>query len=250
MHLVQDAQGRVQQMDVLMGEGLTQRVLEDVRYHPFGGVAGWEYGNGLVHRRTADQNGRPGIVQTGTLVGNDLIANEGSLSLGYQFDAVGNLIALRDGNQSEPALRTYGYDGLDRLVAVRDGGDATLLQGYTYDSTGNRKSRSDGAAARPYVYPEASHRLQTVDGQYRGYDAVGNTVQIGGVPDSGGGGGDPCPPGGTSCEHPGPNDPPPGEPSLASAGGRGASPIRLTPMNNPGAPPRPKHRRVRAHVRL
>lgn len=56
----------------------------------------------------------PGIIQTGTQSGTQLIVNPASLSLGYQFDAAGNLVALRDGNQSEPALRTYGYEGLGR----------------------------------------------------------------------------------------------------------------------------------------
>ena len=47
-----------------------------------------------------------------------LVSNPGSLSLGSEFDAAGNLVALSDGNQSEPALWTYAYDGLDRLTAV------------------------------------------------------------------------------------------------------------------------------------
>ena len=122
----------------------------------------------------------PGIIQTGTQSGTQLVSNPTSLSLGYQFDAAGNLIALRDGNQSEPALQTYGYDGLDRLTAVRNGSNTQLLQGYAYDATGNRQSRSDGGATTAYTYPGSSHRLNTVGAQNRSYDAVGNTLSIGG----------------------------------------------------------------------
>lgn len=70
------------------------------------------WGNGRSHRRTVDRNYRPGIIQTGTQSGTQLIANPASLSLGDPFDAVGNLIALCDGQQSEPALQTCGYEGL------------------------------------------------------------------------------------------------------------------------------------------
>jgi putative transposase len=59
------------------------------------------------------------------------------LSVGYEFDAVGNLKRLRDGNQGEPPLRTYGYDGLDRLTEAKDATDV-VWQSYGYDRTGNR----------------------------------------------------------------------------------------------------------------
>jgi len=211
----QDVEGRVSQLSVVTADGRTQLLLAHARYHPFGAPAGWEWGNGLVHRRTVDRNYNPGIIQTGTQSGTRFTANPTSLSLGYQFDAVGNLIALRDGHQSEPALRTYGYDGLDRLTAVRNGGNGQSLQNYAYDATGNRVSRTDGVAVTSYGYANGSHRLDAVGGQPRGYDAAGNTVYIGNGGASGGaGGGDdeymPPDPG-----HPGPGEPVPGEPAVA-----------------------------------
>ncbi len=153
----------------------------------------------------------PSIIQSGA----QLVANPTSLGLGYEFDAAGNLIALRDGNQGEPALRTYGYDGVDRLTAVRSGGTGQLLQGYAYDATGNRQSRTDGSATTAYAYPGSSHRLNAVGAQSRGYDAVGNTLSIGGGASGG--------PGACllelGCETPPPPqpdppgfDPPPGDP--------------------------------------
>ena len=78
--------------------------------------------------RTQNENGQPGIVQD---------AAPGGISLGYQFDAVGNLKKLRNGNQNDPPKRIYGYDGLNRLTESKDG--ANVVQGsYAYDKTGNR----------------------------------------------------------------------------------------------------------------
>jgi len=177
----QDREGRVFQIDVIMADGRKQRLLTQARYHPFGTIAGWTYGNGLVHRRTVDRNHRPGIIQTGTEVGNNLVPNPSSLSVGYQFDAAGNLTALRKGDQADPPMRTYDYDGLDRLTAVREGGNGLLLQGYAYDATGNRMSKTEGSTTTAYAYAGTSHRLTAVGSQNRSYDAVGNTTRIGGV---------------------------------------------------------------------
>ena len=219
VRVLQDIEGRVSRLTVVTADGRKQTLLSEARYHPFGAAAGWEWGNGLSHRRTVDRNYRPGIIQTGTQSGTQLVANPTSLSLGYEFDAAGNLIALRDGNQGEPALRTYGYDGVDRLTAVRSGGTGQLLQGYAYDATGNRQSRTDGSATTAYAYPGSSHRLNAVGAQSRGYDAVGNTLSIGGGASGGPGA---CLPE-LGCETPPPPqpdppgfDPPPGDPSYTS----------------------------------
>ncbi|NJN00482.1 MAG: hypothetical protein HC793_02245 [Aquincola sp.] len=71
--------------------------------------------------RTLNQNGQPGIVQ-------DTAA--GGLSLGYEFDEVGNLKTLRNGNQTDPPLRRYGYDALNRLAESKDGSTNAVLQAY------------------------------------------------------------------------------------------------------------------------
>ena len=178
VRLSEDREGRVFQLDVVMADGRRQRLLTQAHYRPFGPVSGWEYGNGLVHRRTFNANYQPGVIQTGTLVNGDLVPNPTSLSLGYAFDAGGNLTALRDGQQSDPPLQTYGYDGLDRLTVV---GSGQTVQRYTYDPTGNRTSKSNGGTATPYAYPATSHRLTSVGTQTRSYDAAGNTLRIGGA---------------------------------------------------------------------
>jgi len=105
----------------------------------------------------------------------------GGLSLGYQFDEVGNLKWLRDGDQADPPLRVYGYDALSRLTSAQDGTTNAVLQAYAYDATGNRTSRTLGASAQTYTYGTTDHKLQGVAGVTRAYDAMGNTTAIGGT---------------------------------------------------------------------
>ncbi|MEG3791844.1 RHS repeat-associated core domain-containing protein, partial [Lysobacter sp. CCNWLW3] len=63
----------------------------------------------------------------------------------------------------------------------RDGTTNALLQGYTYDATGNRTSKTDAGATQAYTYPSTSHRLSQIGATARSYDAVGNTTAVGGT---------------------------------------------------------------------
>ena len=89
-----------------------QQLLRSASYHPFGPVAQWTYGNGRVMNRTMNKSGQPGIVQ-------DTAA--GGISIGYEFDEVGNLKMLRNGNQTDPPKRSLRHDGLNRLTSANDG---------------------------------------------------------------------------------------------------------------------------------
>lgn len=169
---VHDVHGRVTEVGATPAGGTRQIVLSNATYYPFGPVAEWSYGNGRVMKRSLNQNYQPGFVE---------VVGPGGLNLGYEFDEVGNLKKLRTANQAEPPLRTYAYDGLNRLTESRDGSNNALLEGYTYDKTGNRTSATVGAATTAYAYPTASHRLDAVGSTARSYDAAGNTLQIGGV---------------------------------------------------------------------
>ncbi|MFZ2754506.1 MAG: RHS repeat-associated core domain-containing protein, partial [Lysobacteraceae bacterium] len=124
------------------------------------------------------------------------------LSLGYEFDAVGNLAVLRNGKQVD-TLRTYHYDGLNRLVEARDAQE-DLWQSYNYDRTGSRTTsgRRDtvnmqdctGTApgepciplppstqwtTRTYTYKANTHNLWTVGNTERTHDSAGNLTRIG-----------------------------------------------------------------------
>lgn len=78
----------------------------DVLYHPWGGPARWLSMADRAVVRTQNENGQPGIVQAQDAAGVPIAG----ISLGYEFDAVGNLKHLRDGNQADPPARIYGYD--------------------------------------------------------------------------------------------------------------------------------------------
>lgn len=145
-------------------------LLTNVVWYPFGPAAELTYGDGRKLQRSLNRNYQPGFIE-------DIAP--GGLSLGYEFDAVGNLQTLRKGDQSEPPLRTYGYDARDRLTGVMDGATGTELERYAYDATGNRIESTAGVITSSYAYPADSHRLAGVNAVPREYDAAGNTISIG-----------------------------------------------------------------------
>ncbi len=163
-----DTQGRVGEIGVNQGNG-RQVLLHGAAYHPFGPVSQWLYGNGRLMTRTLNLNGQPGIVQ-------DTAA--GGISIGYEFDVVGNLKILRNGDQNETPKWIYDYDKLDRLTAMRDSAVQVPLHEYGYDRTGNRTSRTQAGAATANTYVANRHRLASVGGIARSYDNAGNTTQI------------------------------------------------------------------------
>jgi RHS repeat-associated protein len=169
---VHGASGRVTEVGVQAAGGSRQVVAGGIAYYPFGPVGEWTYGNGRKMTRSLNQNYEPGFVE---------VTGQGGLSIGYEFDAIGNLKKLRGADQSDPATRVFGYDGLNRLAESRDGVSNALIEGYTYDKTGNRSSATDGSVSTAYDYATGNHRLAATGAIARGYDAVGNTLQIGGA---------------------------------------------------------------------
>ncbi|GAB3351428.1 RHS repeat-associated core domain-containing protein [Lysobacter tyrosinilyticus] len=169
---VRDNLGRTTQVGVTRPGVSRQILLTSASYYPFGPASEWVFGNGRLFQRTLNQNYQPGVVQDQSTAG---------LSLGYEFDAVGNLVKLRNGNQSEPPLRRYVYDALNRLTETHDSTTDALLQGYGYDGTGNRISATNGGVTTAYTLATNSHRLTDVGGVARTYDSVGNTTAIGGA---------------------------------------------------------------------
>lgn len=164
-----DSQGRIAEIGISRRGIGRQVLLHSALYDPFGPVSQWNYGNGRVMTRTYGKSGQPGIVQ---------VSGSNGLSVGYEFDEVGNLKTLRNGNQADPPLRAYHYDALDRLLDSSDG-STNVLQAYTYDKTGNRTSATIGASTSTYSYPTTNHRLNSVGATGRSYDANGNTLSIG-----------------------------------------------------------------------
>ncbi|MFK3650438.1 RHS repeat-associated core domain-containing protein [Lysobacter enzymogenes] len=167
---VRDTQGRIKEIGVRPNGGTRNLLLNNVTYEPAGPVSGWTYGNGRILSRTYDLDYR-----AKTILDNA----SGGLSLGYYYNTVGEMTELQDGLQSAVQAK-YDYDPLGRLTVTRDV-SSNPLETYTYDETGNRKSLLHGSITDIYVYPTTNHRLSSVAGVARGYDAVGNTVNIGGA---------------------------------------------------------------------
>lgn len=169
-----DAQGRVSEIGAKTATGTRQVLITSVGHHPFGPPSEWRYGSGSgrLLSRTLNDNYQPGIVQD---------TDTGGLSVGYEFDEVGNLKKLRDGNHAEPPQRIYDYDALNRLTQSQDGTSSSVLQSYTYDKTGNRTSATVSGTTTSYTYPGTSHRLSQVGSFARSYDANGNTTQVAGA---------------------------------------------------------------------
>ncbi len=174
-----DSQGRVTQI-TLTDNGVTRTVLNQVQYHPFGGIKSYVTGAGQTLTRSQDQDGRINAFTLGT--GLWQIGYDPAGRIGYQTDTTNAANTV-----------SYGYDNLDRLTgAVLP---ATSL-GYGYDATGNRTSQSVGGATYSYTVSPTSNRLTgintvppktythdangsvTGDGQNSfGYDARGRMTQ-------------------------------------------------------------------------
>lgn len=143
-----------------------QDLLSGISWRGFGGVNGWTWGNGLIHSRSYDQNGRLTNLKHGTLFDKTL-----------GWDVGDRIVSSTDPIASR--TQTYGYDSVDRLTQTLRN---TTTDNYSYDLDGNRKTNSWGATSNTYGYPTTSNRLsqviETSSGIVRnlGYDAAGNQI--------------------------------------------------------------------------
>jgi len=168
---VRNAQGQTTEVGVTPAGGTRQVLLGNATYYPFGPVASWSYGNGRSMQRVLDQDYRPLAVSDTRTDG---------LSTGFAFDPAGNLSALTAAGNTAPVV-SLDYDALGRLTAFKDGPTGAVIDGYSYDATGNRLSAKVNTATQTYTYPTTNHRLSAVAGTARTYDAIGNTTSIGGT---------------------------------------------------------------------
>lgn len=168
---VRDALGQVTEVGVTPAGSLRQTLLRTSGYYPFGPSAGWTYGNGRTLMRTLDFDYRPLAVGDGRSDG---------LNVGFAFDEVGNLVALTAPGGMVPAISLV-YDTLGRMTAFNDGATGAVIDGYSYDATGNRLNALVNGQSQTYDYAVDSHRLSSVGGVPRRYDASGNTTAINGT---------------------------------------------------------------------
>ncbi|WP_225209711.1 RHS repeat-associated core domain-containing protein [Xanthomonas bonasiae] len=168
---VRNAQGQTTEVGVTPAGSTRQVLLGNATYYPFGPVASWSYGNGRPMQRVLDQDYRPLAVSD---------TRSDGLSTGFAFDPAGNLSALTAAGNTAPVV-SLDYDAMGRLTAFKDGPTGTVIDGYSYDATGNRLSAKVNTTTQSYTYPTTNHRLSAVAGTARTYDAIGNTLSVGGT---------------------------------------------------------------------
>lgn len=166
-----DERGQIDNIGAVpVAEGPQVTLISAVTYLPFGPLNTLTFGNGRVLTKDYDLN--YGIASI-----SDSDATN-SLSQQFTLNDVGNVVGMTEQiGPSASESRTVSYDGLDRLTMLADG--STTIQGFTYDATGNRTSKTVGLATATYSYDVASHRLMSDGFAPRGYDNNGNTTLIG-----------------------------------------------------------------------
>jgi RHS repeat-associated protein len=160
-----DAAGRTSDVTFMSGDPVP--LVSGVSYSPFGPVNTITFANGRTLSKTYDKD-----YAISTIASSD----PNGFALNATVDALGNLT----GATASSNTRSYHYDPMYRLTQVQDGTGAQL-EGYSYNGTGDRLSKTTGGTTQTYSYaaPLTSHQLQSVAGTARSYDANGNTTQIG-----------------------------------------------------------------------
>jgi len=159
-----DALGRIAQIDTSYA-GVTEPVVANVAYQPFGPVKSFTYGNASGARRSFDADGR---IVSYTL---------GAITRSVGYDNASRITAFNHAGGAPD--QSFLYDNLDRLT---NWSTASTNQSFGYDVVGNRTSQMIGANNYPYTYSALSNQLNSVAGpapaSYQ-YDAAGNIVTAG-----------------------------------------------------------------------
>ncbi|MFJ5611089.1 RHS repeat domain-containing protein [Streptomyces sp. NPDC093221] len=97
----------------------------------------------------------------------------------FSYDKYGRLATAKDGRN---ITTTYGYDDADRITSVTYS-DSTHAVGYTYDSFGRVRTRTDATGTTTYTYDDLGHlatRTATSGGGTLtyGYDKSGNLTTV------------------------------------------------------------------------
>lgn len=138
-------------------------------YLPFGPLNTLTFGNGRVVTKAYDQN-----------YGIDKVSDAatGGISEDFTLNVVGNVTGLVERTTATAnTTRGFTYDGQDRLTALKNG--TTVVQGFTYDATGNRLSKNLSGTITTNTIDPASHRLTQTGTTVLTYDANGNQIKNG-----------------------------------------------------------------------
>ena len=148
-----DAAGRAVSVETANG-GSPLTLASSGTYLPFGPLSGLALGNGVTMTRAFDQRYR--------LTSRDFVGS--------------NYLTVA---MTERLPQVYAYDDLNRVTSAQGTYGQTA---YTYDTAGNRLTRTLGAESDVYTYDGVAGRLQSVTGANPvsiTYDASGRTTSLG-----------------------------------------------------------------------
>jgi len=152
VNYARDAVGRISAITTQQNSGsAATSIAASASYAPFGPLAGFTFGNGLVASFTFDQDYQLTNIQASN--GAATVQN-----LANGFDPSGNLTSITD-SVAPSRSQTLTYDDLNR-VATASG--AYGAQTYSYDGVGNRLLRTANGSSDSYAYSTASNRLNSV----------------------------------------------------------------------------------------
>lgn len=166
-----DAVGRTSSLTWKVNAGATPTtIVSGINYYPFGPAKLLKFGNGRELARNYDSDYVIDAIASTAIDG---------LTLDFTRDVMGNLTGASSTLGASPPQRQYVYDNLYRLSGVNDA-TGTMLEDYDYNKTGDRTLKQfAGQAAQVYTYLSGTHRLGSVAGVNRSYDANGNTTDRG-----------------------------------------------------------------------
>jgi RHS repeat-associated protein len=142
------------------GSGSTP--VQNMTYLPFGPMTSYQLNGQTITRRYDANYALTDITST-------------ALNLHFTRDPMGNINAEGNTPGASPATETYGYDPLQRLTGIQQGG--TAIESLTYNPTGDRTSKAgSGLATGTYGYQTGTHWLTSIGSAARTYDANGNTT--------------------------------------------------------------------------
>lgn len=127
---------------------------QQASYYANGALAGFVYGNGIVHAMV--QNAR-GLPERSRDANASVVVHDDS----YDYDAAGNVLAISDGLPGAPGNRDMAYDGLDRLRTVTAPSFGNAL--YEYDALDNLRRAKVGSRDRTHYFDPANRLVNVME---------------------------------------------------------------------------------------
>jgi RHS repeat-associated protein len=125
----------------------------NVTYHPNGAVAGFNYGNGIVH--SLEQNTRQLPLRRRDALGNTPVLDDS-----YDYDRNANLLAISDATAGSRGDRDMAYNSANQLIQATSAMFGGTIK-YTYDAQDNIATQVGPGRNLRYCY-NAKNQLEFI----------------------------------------------------------------------------------------